>query len=178
MGLSGCLAPHGLLCLQTLRVTGEIAFLSGLKYFLYMLTLERCMCKINIFPIVISRQRMHILTLKKSQPAGQCDVLHCGFWLIFETGKYLLPGPTLCMYFSYYSVCQCGPFLARQYNLFSVIVLVTATVLVDKIVVAKCCFNLAFNRLILFATIRTSHRTSKFSCASCFTSEKPWGELT
>lgn len=139
------------------RVVGEIAFLTGLKCFLYMLTLERCMCKRNIFPIVISRQTMHILTLKKSQPAAPvwCATL-CGFWLIFEAGKYLLPGPTLCTYFSYYSACQCGPFLAGQYISFSVIVSVMVTVLVDKIVVGKCCFNLTFNKLILVATVRTT----------------------
>lgn len=128
----------------------------------------------EVFPVHVNFGKMHVqnkhfsycnfktnnahsnLERIAASSATVCCATLCGFWLIFEAGKYLLPWPTLCMYFSYYSACQRGPLLARQYISFSVIVSVIVTVLVDKIVVGKCCFNLAFNRLILVATIRTT----------------------
>lgn len=116
------------------------------------------MYKINIFPIVISRQTMHILTLKKLQPAApQCDMLHCVDFDWFLRQENIYCHDLLCACISLnYSACQRGPFLAGQYISFSVIVSAIATVLVDKIVEGKRCFNLAFNRLILVATIRTT----------------------
>lgn len=107
------------------------------------------MRKISIFPFAILTQRMHTLILKESQPAAPVWwATLCGFWLIFEEGKYLLSGPTVCTYLSYNSVCQCELFLDEQCNSFSVTALVIVIGLMNKIV-GKCCFNLAFNKLIL-----------------------------
>lgn len=136
-----------------------------LKLFPYTLTSERCMCKINIFPIVISRQAVHSLTLKESQSVAPvwCDTLCGSDW-------FLRLGNTYCqdLVLSFNSVCQCGAFLVRQYISFWVVVSVTVKALIDKIVVGKCCLTW---HLIIFDSRCCSriycHRTSKLSCASC-----------
>lgn len=90
-------------------------------------------------------------------------------WLIFEAGQYLFPGPTVCLSFD--GVCQSGAFLVTQYISFSVIESVIAKGLIDKIVVGKCCFNLAFSNFDPGCCSKNfCYRTSKLSWASCTSS--------
>lgn len=126
---------------------GKGLVLSCSKDFLYMLSMKRCTYKIKWFSccnLNANSAHSNLKVVAASSVSVLCYSMGFDFLL---RQKYIY-------WYSYYSACHYGVLLAGQHILFSVIVTVIA-VLVDKIAMGNYCFDLASNRLILVATIKT-----------------------
>lgn len=135
-------SQHVLCCLQTEK-WGRQPFC--IKFFSIHVNLGKIYVQNKHFSYCNFKASCALLERVAAIAPVWCDTL-CGFSLIFEAEKYLLPGPTVCPYLCFDSVCQCGAFFVRWYLSFSVIVSVIVKALIDKIAVGKCFFNLAFNQ--------------------------------